>query len=64
MSLQGFHQYLRKIIPFFYSRNWYTGQFEFSMPRFLYTTLALVILILLIAFAWWIGRPLEYAYMP
>lgn len=64
MWFQTFHHYLKKAVPFFYIRNWYTGHFEFSLSRFLYTALALVVVIALVVFAWWLGRPLDYARIP
>ena len=60
MWRQTVHQFVRKIVPFFYIRNWYTGQFEFSVSRFLYTLLALSVATALVAVALWLGRPLEY----
>jgi len=55
---------MRKVFPFFYIRNWYTGQFEFSTSRFVYTAATLAVLVALIAFAWWLGRPVEYTTLP
>jgi hypothetical protein len=64
MWLQILHQYLRKVVPFFYIRNWYTGQFEFSKPRFVYTSLAVLVVATLVLIAWWLGRPIEYSHLP
>ena len=64
MWQQSFHRRTRKIFPFFYIRNWYTGQFEFSMPRFVYTLVALGVLIVLVVCMWWLGGPVEYTTIP
>lgn len=55
------HRILRKIFPFLYVRNWYTGQFELSDTRAFAFLLAIIITTLLALLVWWLGQPIEYS---
>ena len=58
--MNSLHRILRKVLPFWYQRNWYNGQFEFIPERALVTAAALVIVVILIAFVIWAGAPVEF----
>lgn len=58
--MKDLHHLLRKVLPFLYIRNWYTGQFEFSRTRtFVYAT-CVSIVIVLVLLVWWLGQPVVY----
>lgn len=57
----SFHRILRKIFPFLYVRNWYTGQLELSDARAFAFLLAVIITALLAVLVWWLGQPIEYS---
>lgn len=60
-----FHHYFRKIAPFLYVRNWYTGTFELSMARcVLFGVVALVVIVTVVIIIS-MGKPIVYhAYQP
>ncbi len=51
---------VRKVFPFLYQRDWYNGQFEFMPQRALMFVCIVVALILVVGFALWMGKPIEY----
>jgi len=56
-----FHHYLRKILPFLYIRNWYSGQFELSIPRVVILGSILFLLVIFFTVAYALGKPLIYS---
>lgn len=55
------HDFLRKVFPFLYVRNWYTGQLEFSQSRALMYTVGTAVVLFLVLLVWWLGQPIEYS---
>lgn len=54
------HNVLKKIVPFLYERNWYTGQLEFSRSRGVLFGAAVFFVLICLLFLWYETRPIFY----
>lgn len=59
--MQHIHHWVRTLFPFLYKRNWYNGQFEFVPQRAVLFLCIVAALTLIVGFALWMGKPIEYA---
>jgi hypothetical protein len=58
--MQQFHHAVRRLLPFLYERNWYTGTFELSTKRSLMFLLSICVCVGLVLLVWWFSQPIEY----
>lgn len=56
-----FHYYFRKIFPFLYIRNWYSGQFEISTSRLVVFVVVALLVVLFCIVAYTLGKPVSYS---
>jgi ABC-type transport system involved in cytochrome bd biosynthesis fused ATPase/permease subunit len=54
------HHYLRKILPFIYVRNWYSGQFELSFVRAGIAFCIFIALVIAVIIILTMSQPIEY----
>ena len=54
------HHYLRKVLPFLYIRNWYTGHFELSTARAAVFTLIVCLCAVALVTAYVLGQPITF----
>jgi hypothetical protein len=60
-----FHHYFRKVAPFLYTRNWYTGSFDISPTRCVVFGIVLLAVVIAVAIIITMGKPIVYrAYQP
>jgi hypothetical protein len=58
--MQAIHALMRRIAPFLYVRDWYTGAFVLSTSRALLFLAIFVTCVFILLFIRWLGQPVDY----